>query len=215
MPFYDSSKTAAAAWFNWQKISECVFVFCSSPLPSYETQSWNRALKADQNLSKMRWSVLKLGLKNILIIVYFIDYSQGKTHLDTMVTAYPVQARISEITGPAGGNLVIRPTWCHSLFWNQMPLKWCSTAAAPWTHARPPVGAASRTAPQSAGFLSTRTHSSAWPPVCHSRRWPWSTGLPWSVMHPWIFCEWRPKTTLKKGCDACSVILRHVFNFRA
>lgn len=110
-----------------------------------------------------------------------------------MVTAYPVQACITEITGPASGNLVIRPTWCHSLFWNQMPLRQCSTAVALWTRARPPAGAVSPSSPQSAGFLPTRSHSSARPPLCCCPpSWLWSTGLPWLVMHPWIFCKLRP-----------------------
>lgn len=125
-----------------------------------------------------------LRLKNKLIIAYCFEYSQGKIHLDTMVTAYPAQTRNTESTGQPAACLMIRPTWSHSLFWNQMPLKWYSTVAAPWTHALPPVGVGSWTAPQSTGFLSTRTHSLVWTLVCQYQSWPWSTGLPWSVIPP-------------------------------
>lgn len=129
-----------------------------------------------------------------------------------MVTAYPVQACITEITGPASGNLVIRPTWCHSLFWNQTPLGQCSTAVALWTRARPPAGAASPGSPQSAGFLPTTSHSSARPAAprccccCCPPGWRWSTGLPWSVMHPWMFCKFASaggRRTRKKHQNGC------------
>lgn len=127
------------------------------------------------------FSVL-LKLKNKLIIAYCFEYSKGKICLDTMVTAYPAQTHNTESTGQPAACLMIRLTWCHSLFWNQMPLKWYSIGAAPQTHALPPLGVGSRTAPQSKGFLSTRTHSSAWTPICQYQSG--STGLPLWVIPP-------------------------------
>lgn len=123
---------------------------------------------------------VSLRPKNKLIIAYCFEHSKGKIHLDTMVTAYPAQTRNTQSSGQPAACLMIRLTWCHSLFWNQMPLKWYSTAAAPRTHARPPLGVGRRAAPQSAPSLPTRTHSSLWAPACQS----WSTGLPWSLMPP-------------------------------
>lgn len=151
------------------------------------TTHWKQTRTSDE----VKWNVLKLKLKNKLMIAYCFDYSQGKIHLDTKVTAYPAQTRNTEITGKPDACFMIRPTWCHSLFWNQMPLKWYSTGAAPRTHALPPVSVGSWTAAQSTGFLSTTTHSLAWTPVCQFQSWTWSTGLPWSVMHPWKFWNWR------------------------
>lgn len=157
----------------WRKEMTCIsakiikvdqdlcFCFCTSPLPSYNTKltiHW----KQTRTSNEIKWNILELKPKNKLIIAYCFKHSQGKIHLDTKVTAYPAQTRNSEIIGKPDDCLMIRPTWCHSLFWDQMPLNWCSTGAAPRTHALPPVGVGSWTAPQIAGFLLLTTHSLAW-----------------------------------------------------
>lgn len=137
--------------------------------------------------------MFRLKLKNKLAVALCL-YGQGKIHLDSIVTAYPMQTHNTENTGQLAARLMIRLAWCHSLFWNQMPLKWYSIGVAPRTHVLPPVGVGSWAPPQSTRFLSTRTHSLAWAPVCQYHYWTLSIGLPWSVMSPWCFWNWRPKT---------------------